>query len=823
MKLPRLQAMLTNAMSFDTETERSQPGIAAPLLCCASVARWNPATGRPVGHLLDYTQALDVWLAAIADERITLVMANAVFDMLVMAVEAARARKLDVMPLIFAAYEAGRVFDVSIAEALHHIALGCLGIDPMTRQETFYSLDDVHRMVTGKSNAKANDRWRQSYGLLRPYPIAQWPTIAGPEAVDYPVDDSCNTLEDGLAQAGLIGNVGQHRFDGDTCTRCHLKLVAGISPMCTSVYPRSNLHDLANQAYTHWCMQLGAAWGLTPDPVAVANLKFKVTKNFAVDVLPFIEAGIIELDSAGEAHERQAPLKKLVALAYGAEGECPRCATTMETVGEGRGKARVTRQVRAPGRIPNITPKGVHNTIACPECDGTGLNLNRDVPRTDKGGIQKGRDQLYQSGNAQLEAYATFGADRKIRTTYIPFLEQGIAPELQLRDDEMTPEGLASCLRRIEMADGKGITPITLSPNVLLETNRTSYRDKTQTLPRQGGVRQCFRARRGMVYYSNDYGTIELRTWAQICIWMVGFSDLAIALNAGDDVHSMLAAEMSGTSYLEFLKRVEAGEKDAKYLRQAAKPGNFMFPGGGGVATFVEIQREQGPFTPHESGSIVIEINGKMVRGYPGLRFCLLMSGAQRCGEVMVREWNKKECVPLCKKCLECAQWIKEGWSKKWREARPYFDKITQISKGGFQKHPISNRVRGGIGFCDGANGYFQELAAQGAKDALRHVVREQYDRTYRFDESTDLDGESILLDRSRNIAFLHDELLGEAFEVVAPECAERVCTIMNKRMKIYVPDVVITSEPTLMPAWYKEAACVRDANGRLQVWRPKQ
>ncbi len=810
--------MLTDCLAFDTETHQTQPGIAAPPLVCASMSRWDPVTGKPVGFLFDKQRAIDMFLQAIADERITLAMAFAAYDMLVMAVAVAQERGIDIMPSIFAAYEAGRVFDILTAEALHHIAIGCLGKDPRTNKKladpdsgqskASYTLAVVHELVTGKVGAKAKDRFRRSYALLEPYPIETWP----PEAREYPVDDTNNTLEDALAQAGLIPNAGTHEWisgpeGGTVCVRCEKYLEAGTSPVCRSVYPRKNLHDLATQAYTHWCMHLGAAWGLTPDPKAVALLKYEATKDLAEESKQFIRAGILEV-CGDKITEKQNVLKLLVARAYGAKDPCTTCAKTVELAGRRKGEP-------APGRV--ISPVTGRTLVNCPDCDGTGLQLISSVGRAEKGGICKSRDTLIESGDELLMSYGAFGEDKKIRTVYVPFMEEGIRPDLHLQEHELTPEGLQACLARIEAAGSSGIIPITLKPNVLLETNRTSYRDKTQTMPREGGVREGFKARDGFVYYSNDYGGIELATWAQICIWLLGYSDLAKALNNGINVHADFAASMAGNTYEQFMERLAAGDKLAALFRQAAKPGNFGLPGGMGELTLVLTQREQGPDTEHPTGPVLKK--GKRV--YRGLRFCLLIGGAQRCGERMIEKYNKKDCPRVCEKCVQCAKWLRETWEKKWSEAKPYFKLMNKVADQGFQVHPISKRIRGGIGYCDGANGFFQELAAQGAKDALRHVVREQYDYTYRPE---DLHGErSVLYGNSRNIAFLHDELLGEARIQIAPEIAERVGVVMVRRMKRYVPDVKVTAEPTLMASWYKEAKCVRDANGRLLVWEPKR
>lgn len=810
MNSERLSRMLTDAVSIDSEFHKFQPGLLAPPLVCASVAR--VVDGKIVGQLVDRQTAIDVLLSLLRDQRTTIVNVNIAIDMLVIAVDAARTRGLDLLPYIFDAYASGRVYDPALAEALHHIGLGCLGHDPRTGREFSdqgYSLELVHELVTGKSNAKVNDLWRTSYALLADVPIDQWRTVAGDASVDYPIDDAKNPLEDALAQAGLIPNVGRHDFEGDTCKRCGSRLLAGLNPVCTAITQRLNLHDLANQTYTAFCMLLGAAWGLRPDPIAVATLKYRVTKDLATDVKPFVAAGIIrENGSCCEA-----VLKRLQAQAYGATASCTECGK--ESIQKGRKGAKYDVKL-PPGKV--IGAKG--NPVNCKECDGTGLQLGSAVPRSPSGEVSIKRDYLNESGDEFLMSFAAFGKLDKIRETYLPWMEKVIRENCRLRGDELTEEGLAACIARIQRAQANGeviVKSITLSPNVLLEANRCSYRDKSQVLPRKGGVRDCFVPDDGFGYYSCDYTGIEMASWAQICLWMLRKSDLAHALNNGVNAHSALGALMCGMSYEDFTRAYKAGDQRIKDFRQAGKTGNFSFMGGAGEITVAARARGDGEDTEHPTGPMVF--NGKHY--YRGTRFCLLIGGAERCGIKMLRVDKRGNDIPaICSRCVECCKWIRETWFKKWPEAKEYFARCTEIGKRGFQVHPTSKRLRGGIGFTDGANGFFQELAACGAKAALRSVVREQYDSTY---IPPDLGERSILFNNSRNIVLPHDELFGVGRLEVLPEVAERVCVVMKREMIVHIPDVRVEVEPTIMDHWYKEAAMVRDASGRLMIWQPKE
>ncbi len=344
--------------------------------------------------------------------------------------------------------------------------------------------------------------------------------------------------------------------------------------------------------------------------------------------------------------------------------------------------------------------------------------------------------------------------------------------------------------------------PITLRPNAILETGRVSYSDVIQQLPRKGGIRECFVARPGYVYCSCDYGGLELVTHAQHCLWTVGDSKLAEALNAGIKVHDALGATILGILYDDFRARFGAGDKQCKNIRQAAKPANFGFPGGMGEVKLVQQQRKQGPDTIGPDG-----------RKYKGLRFCILL-GAQTCGARKVTEWKRKTITPTCLECIEIAANIRSKWFIQWPENKLVFEFIneciergqplpdgTRTKPGQIRQH-VSHRLRGGLDFKNAANSFFQGLGADGAQAALHQVTRECYDSTYRLP-----DGSRSPLFGCRPIVFQHDEIFMEMPEAIAHLAAERLSTVMVEVMRSnYTPDVFIEAPPALMRRWLKEA-----------------
>lgn len=384
-------------------------------------------------------------------------------------------------------------------------------------------------------------------------------------------------------------------------------------------------------------------------------------------------------------------------------------------------------------------------------------------PTTAKGAVATDKDTMAESGDELLEAFGGFGGNNKIRETYLPFLEEA------------------------------ALTPVNISPNVLVSTGRTSYKGKIQTIPREGGVRECIIPSRGRVLCSVDYSAIEMCTLAEVCYELLGFSDIGDLINRTKDpgsLHTALAARMAGREDdPTFFKAALDKSAPESFTRYAAKAGNFGFPGMMGEIKFVKAKRRE------------------------GIKLCTATKRAERCGVTKTLEWKGRPCdSPTCVACLETSAWIKAGFVGMWREMRPYWNKITFLldSGGGEITQLVSGRVRGGCSGPQAANTLFQGLAADGAKRALRLITRESY-----TDRNSPLWG-------SRLLVFAHDETLMEHREEVAHEAAYRQSELMIQGMKEVVKRVHIVAEPALMRSWTKKAEAVFDSKGRLIPWEDR-
>ncbi len=772
-------------VALDLETHIIQSGLLAPPIVCGAFSEVDN-TGSIRGELLTRDASVQRARELLLDDSVLLTNANIAFDFGCFAATAP-----DLLKLIFRAYKSGRVVDILVVQALHAIANGHLFLEknglPMlssrgTRTER-YSLDIVVRQELGRTDAKANDFWKMRYALLEPLAIELWPE----EARQYPIDDACNALEVTLKMLG-------HR---------------------TGSPPHDNLADAPAQSETDWALHLGAMWGLRADESRIEVLEARAEELHAQYIKRFSEHGFFRKPrqryvDAGrvdpDAGTRDTcAVAQAVARAYGAVGTCDVCRGTGHVPVNCRGAKHKNRYQGCLSASCSVCGGLGHifqqEGPICKACAGSGYSDTSMVPKSDGGGISASRDTLMESGDEDL---VDFGENKqeKVLTTYLPFLRRGLR------------------------------APITLEPNVLVESGRTSYRDVIQLFPRGSmGVtsdgrwvptlRECFAARPSRVYGSSDYPAGELCTLAQVCLWVVGYSRMAEIINETrkpGKLHTTFASRMIGVTPAELEARVDAGNKTAKGYRQAAKPCNFGFPGGMGAATVVLTNRKES----------VGSTQGRSGRVYPGIRFCILVGGNHECGHTKVREWGRpgyeRELVPTCKRCLEVVEHdLKPLWFETFPEVKEYHRWVKREMDASndvlpafgpwFPERRAPHRVRQVERFPSGANNGFQAYIADITKDALRRVVTESY-----TDESS-----ALYKAATRTISMQHDELFTEMDEQLAHLAGPRVAELMKQAYDDWVPDVHIDGVDTaLMRFWNKDAEAVFDSSGKLSVWEPK-
>lgn len=357
-----------------------------------------------------------------------------------------------------------------------------------------------------------------------------------------------------------------------------------------------------------------------------------------------------------------------------------------------------------------------------------------DIPMSDYGkNISTNRDTLTfkrfpgWAKDEALQSVADVVRYQKILTTYVPILERGT------------------------------VVPITPDWNAMVETWRSSCASPNlQNLPRDTSVRNCFEPRDGWVYVECDYSTIEMRTLAQLCIKLFGYSTLAEAINGGQDVHIVLAADMLEASYDEVFARYKAGEPaiaGPQGSRQGAKIGNYALAGGMGPSAFQEYAR--------------------------AYDFELTFSAAQA---------------------------VHQGFRRTWREMVDYFNYCSAMCSCGDAEtvvHPLTGYVRGQVRYTALANHGFQHPAAVGAKAALCRAIEEAYSV-----EESPLFG-------CRVVNFSHDSIMMEVpLRWIGLErasaAADHLSRVMIEEMKVICPDVDIATDLVMMRRWLKGPKPVR-------------
>jgi len=351
-------------------------------------------------------------------------------------------------------------------------------------------------------------------------------------------------------------------------------------------------------------------------------------------------------------------------------------------------------------------------------------------------------------------------ATRVNKRIYIPPSKR---PNYQL---DVTPRDYSlttNVVRSEEQHDLVYCVSVPSSYLLVRRNGKTVVTGNCQNPPREGGFRACFVPRRGWVFVFCDYATLEMRSLAQVCLDAFGFSALADALNAGKDPHTIFAAYLLGIEYEEALARLEAGDDEATQARSACKVANFGFPGGMGAEAFVDFA------------------------------------------------WSSYHVLVS----IEKAQELHGAFRRLWPETEKYFSYCSSLvgvnGEAEYIEFPRSGLVRGKVRYTAICNGFFQELAARGAKEALYEVTKECY-----LDRSSPLFG-------CRPVFFLHDEI-GMEVPYDDPErasrAADRLSEIMCEVMSRWIPDIRILAEPVMTRRWHKGSKPVK-VDGVLVPCKP--
>jgi hypothetical protein len=314
----------------------------------------------------------------------------------------------------------------------------------------------------------------------------------------------------------------------------------------------------------------------------------------------------------------------------------------------------------------------------------------------------------------------------------------------------------------------------------LVDTGRTSSRGggagqlNIQQLPRDYDkpahlhVRGCITPDPGWAFIVADYSQLELCSLAHVLTQLVRYyaadprrkafaermlgcsvsstyeSTLSRAINNDQDCHVLMASVLRsrGETYEEcyaLYKRadekksaklpLDADEKQIIDDRQLCKALNFGLPGGLGELKFIDYAAGYG-----------VSID------------------------------------------MPTARHAKAAYLATWIEMKLYFYYVGQLCKDGDAviTQFYSKRLRGDCTFTQASNGFFQALAADGAKYAGLLLVK----HAYRVPSSP--------MFGTRPSGFVHDEYLVSSLVEQAPRALPEVERLMVEAMGIWIPDVKI-------------------------------
>lgn len=771
-------------IAFDFETFLIAPGRQLPPGVCMSWAEVVPNAATPsgmaVGRASVATAAEGIeLLRRLLSEGARVVGANSAFDALVSVVSSG-----DYMALLRAwvgALEGGRVHDVFVRQKLLDIAADRYGFEQRADGvwiHNRYNLAALAKRLCKRDLSKPEDEddtdhWRLRFGELAGLPVDQYPA----EAYAYALEDAIATAEVWIAQE---------------VARYHDKRIQAHFP------GKDPFVDETRQTICTIPLKAMSAYGLRTDAAAVERLAAEVQGKIEEVRETLVEHGLVRAPSyhrdtdAIVAYIRARGLEgyfveggqvKLAKARYLASGD-PLLARLAELqaatkilhddtkIHPGLSSLVEQRQREFASALDQIEPLLAAGLVyaehsrdtkaAAQRCVEAYAKLGKAAPRTDgfKKAVAAGTtpgpydfisldaDTCAASDDLVLSLYSEYTSLAKTLANDIPMLRSGTVTPVHSRFDELRKTGRTS----------------SSSPNV-------------QNVRRLPGIRECFIPRPGFVFVDCDFGMLELHTLAQVCYWVLGFSTLGDALNAGIDPHLRMAATILKIEYDVAKERRAAGDGEVDNARTAGKGVNFGRPGGLSAKTFV-------------------------VYAWTNYKIRLTLDEAQRLIDLYDQTW------------VEMPRYF--GWIKSQKD--PNFSK-TIIDENGRERElsrfdivqPWSQRLRAGAAYCEACNSPFQGLGADVAKLALWLVWK----ATMGLSEL----GEADPLFGCRIVNFVHDSIMTEAPEGRAHEAAMRQKELMDLAGRIVLPSVPVKADALVCRQWSKKAQRWKDENGRLIPW----
>jgi len=742
----------SKVVAWDVETWRMRPGVHAPPVVCMSFALIENGV-LTFADVVDKHAApryLQHWLE---QPDVLLTNAEIAFDFACMAARVP-------LELIFAAYENDRVTDILTRQKLLDLAAGkyrgFVAQDGRWVQYS-YGLEGVAKRHCGIDLQKDDpDSPRYSYQQWDHIPISQWPQ----EAIRYSRND---------AMAAGFSYLGQEQIPRD---------VAWNFP------GRDPLRDQFRQARAGFCLKLSSIHGIRTDAQAVDRFGKIVAEEYLKVCQELREDGLMRIEVKRETAKllEYIQRKKLVSrFLVRKPGTPPKISLSADALFKSGDPTL---------QLLRHWPTLKLHCVAEEEAYQTSQSDQKEKVRKKFAWVWEAIAELEKAGIASKKFTRNTKAaqarmlivcrelGRQPKLTKQPKERHGKPgnpswkPQVALDADSCRETGdpllcqyaEASTLSKTISTDLKILAlgskfPIHTHFETIEATGRTgSSSPNIQNIRRLKGIRECFMPRLGHVFINPDYTMLELHTLAQLCLWWLGYSRLAEALNANRDPHVIIGAQLCGISYEKGMQLHAAEDPTFENFRDCGKVGNFGLPGGLSVDTFVS---------------------------YAAKSYRLKMS-------------------------RETGAFVKDTWFGTWTEMRDFMKLIRTFERGSKNFNielPYSGLLRAKATYCSACNFGFQALGAVVAKHAYWLLTRECY-----AVPSSPLYG-------ARIPNFIHDEFLIEVREERAREAAVRTTALMNQAGREILPDCPVKTKTKLVRRWSKTAKRLVNEKGELEIW----
>lgn len=739
--------------AIDFETYLIAQGKCLPKIVCGVIT--HEENGEIISQVFERDRIVPAISSLVRDKRNLIVGHNIAFDMGCLANDS----EGDLQE-IFDAYEDDRIVCTMLREQLIDLELDLFrtnenGVGVKDRRAIGYSLAASIFRNYGREVAK-EDTWRLRYAELDGILIE-----------DYPEDAKHYVDLDGRFTLALYQSQEERK---------ELHKLKGLS-------------DQFRQSRRFFAYQLSAAWGLNIEQSRVdkveeyydreyenllEELKKPVTAKTPISWDEGDEDSFLLLRDACElrlAKEKPGAIRTKVLTDLMMQRD--ELAAKKEAIDAG--------QKYLEKAFVLVRESGQRDTKAAKEyAEARMFEAGKEALLTEGGAVSLSKENIDYYEDETLSVYADFSSFGKKRSTDIKLLRSGEDGPIHMR-------------------------------YLLATTGRVRTKPNVQNWPQKNGMRECLVPRSGYVLAQADWEGLELRTLAQICLWILGESRLAEVLNAGEDPHTIAAADILGIDLETSKELKKIGDPNFKIARDTGKIMNFGCGGGMGVSSFLRnLKKKRGI----KDEDLALEYGDKV------LPYQVMMLDDH--------EWCRRNFNSLFPSDVQLKAWARsweliDTWKKTWAEMPKYFaycrsqldhEKHYKTKKGeeyekdvGDFQHPYSGRVRAGIPYSEFCNNPFQGLGADVSGEVSWRLAKACYTQP-----QSPLFGSRVILS-------IHDEFICETPEEKAHEAALELSRIMVDTAKEIMPDVPHAAPPLLMRYWSKGAFELRDDNNRLVPW----